>query len=802
MGSPGPQLPLITEPPAFCEYATGRCDQSFQNPHRSEGLFLYSSEPQIIADTIEECAEQLPLATSKGPWLTWKDLGVSGQIIFCEICKALRFTKTAIADVTTLNFNLMFEIGYAIGLGVPVLPIRDTSYLKDERRFAELGLIDTLGYFDFQHAAELVREIAKGPRTPVLLQQYTVDKERPLYVMKSAVQSEGMVRLMSSVKKSGLRFRSFDPRESSRLSLHESFKQVSSSLGIVVHLMSPDREGSTTHNARCAFVSGLGLATGKHVLMLQETCVEQPIDYRDVVRCYDSPRDVPDLLIPFVKSVVEMLQETRFVPTSIPLTPLEKVDLGDVAAENEIIALQTYFVPTGQYNDVKRGHARLVIGRKGSGKTAIFYGVRAAYWTHHSHLVLDLKPEGHQLVKLRETVLSELSTGVQLHVLTAFWNYLLLMEIAHKIVHGEQQVAYRDARLRRAFDDVRDAYRAHTVSHTEQGDFSERLLALVDEILDRRPAAGDVTQTGEVTQLIYSSDIRPLNDAIGRYLTESGKEDVWLLFDNLDKGWPVFDIKPQDVAIITSLLEATRKLQRQFENRSVALRVVVFLRNDIYDHLIVDPADRGKENPAILDWNDPEAMKEMIRRRIALSTDLDEPFDELWRLFFTSHVKGEESFSYIIGRTLMRPRELVRFLRDCINVAVNRRHEQVTEGDILQAERSYSDDELVDLSLDLKDVRPEFANAPHAFIGSKTRLLHPEVESALMKAGTGIAPEYFKKVIDLLLWFGFLGIYVYPDEERYSYQYQHNVQRMKGGVENFGYCIHPAFHAALGCTSD
>ena len=144
--------------------------------------------------------------------------------------------------------------------------------------------------------------------------------------------------------------------------------------------------------------------------------------------------------------------------------------------------------------------------------------------------------------------------------------------------------------------------------------------------------------------------------------------------------------------------------------------MVVFLRNDIYDHLIQDPADRGKENPAILDWNDPEMMKEVVRRRIALSTYLDESFDELWRLFFASHVKGEESFLYILSRTLMRPREVLRFLRDCISVAVNRRHDQVTEEDILHAERSYSDDALVDLSLDLKDVRPEFANAPYAFV--------------------------------------------------------------------------------------
>lgn len=256
--------------------------------------------------------------------------------------------------------------------------------------------------------------------------------------------------------------------------------------------------------------------------------------------------------------------------------------------------------------------------------------------------------------------------------------------------------------------------------------------------------------------------------------------------------------KGEDISLIKSLLEATRKLQRQFENRSAELHAVVFLRNDIFDHLILDPADRGKDNAVLLDWNDPEALKEMLRRRIVLSTGLDESFDELWRLFFASHVLGEESFSYILGRTLMRPRELLRFVRDCINVAVNRGHEQVTEDDICSAERSYSDDALVDLTLELKDVRPEFGNAPYAFIGSWAHLTQSDITTAL--ANADIKGEDIDKVKDLLLWFGFLGIYVYPDEEeRYSYQFEHNVLKMKSGLGQPSYCVHPAFRKSLGC---
>ena len=244
----------------------------------------------------------------------------------------------------------------------------------------------------------------------------------------------------------------------------------------------------------------------------------QPIDYRDVMRVYSNPKAIPDLLIPLVKSVVEELQESKFVPTALPLTPLEKIDLGDLAAENEIVSLRSYFVPTAQYNEAKRGHARLVVGRKGAGKTAIFYGIRSAYKPSRSNVVLDLKPEGHQFTKLREAILQHLPPGLQQHVLTAFWNYLLLMEIAHKVVQDEVGQSYRDVRLRPAFDNVRNAYSTYRSGETEQGDFSERLLALVDEIAGRRSSMRRELNTEGVTELVYSRDIRELSESLTEYL--------------------------------------------------------------------------------------------------------------------------------------------------------------------------------------------------------------------------------------------------------------------------------------------
>ena len=184
---------------------------------------------------------------------------------------------------------------------------------------------------------------------------------------------------MSVIKKSRLRFRSFDAKEVARISLHAIFKQTLSSRAVLLHLIAPELRGARVHNARCAFIAGLAMSAQKRVLMLQQGTLKQPIDYRDVILTYTKAAHIPDLVTPLLGQVIEEIQTIRFVPTALKLTTLEKIDLGDLAAQNEIRALDNYYVPTAQYQQAKRGHARLVVGRKGSGKTALFYALRSTF---------------------------------------------------------------------------------------------------------------------------------------------------------------------------------------------------------------------------------------------------------------------------------------------------------------------------------------------------------------------------------------------------------------------------------------
>ncbi len=790
-----PNAQNVKSAPPFCQYSKGPCDQDFTNINSTEGFFVYPSQPIHLARTVSECVRQLQDHSSKDNWRSWESLNVGGQIVFCEICKAIRGTKLVVANITTTNFNVLFELGYALGLRKPVFPIRDTTYEEHGKLLDEIGVFDTLGYDKFTNSNELLGMVrSKRDYSPPLHVRPEPNRHQPIHYMKDPVNTDGSLKLLSSLKKSYFQFSTFDVIETPRLSIHEAYKNVLSSVTIVAHLLDPARSGAIVHNARVAFICGMALACGKHVLMLQESSVNQPIDYRDLVIPYTDPNTISYHVRGILESTAETLQSIEKSHVPLPKGLLEKIDMGDVAAENEIQALSHYFVITPQFQQIRQGHARLVIGRKGAGKTALFYGIRDQLHQYGKKIIVDLKPEGHQFTKLREMVLSTLSEGLQLHALTAFWHYLLLLEIANKLIEFKSKKKYSDAVELNAFTELMSLYEAQEL---EEGDFSERLMLLVDRLIERFPQTGSISNT-EITKAIYEKDIKELNDSVMLHLQDT--EGVLILFDNIDKGFPTQGLVKEDIYIIRSLLEATRKMQRTFVRQGIDCLATVFLRRDVYDHLVDETPDRGKEPIANLDWSDIELVKELLLLRFRYQApELEGSFADVWAHLFVQHVGGESSFRYILSRTFLRPRDILNFVRKCLQVAVSRRHSRVEEEDIRIAEQEFSEDMLNELVYEIRDVYPDYRDLPLIFIGCDSVLSREFIE--LLISELKLPTDKIDKIIDLLLWFSFIGV-KRGDEDHFSYLSNYNMLKLQKMIREYGpesnvYVIHPAFRSAL-----
>ena len=501
-----------------------------------KAFVAYTSRDKTLSAVISSGVAFANAQSDKVQYHPWEFNDIVGKPLLSPIVDRIEESSFVVADITYLNQNVVYEIGLAIGRRKRVFLVRHRPTAGDKALGQEAGIFDTLGYKEFDDAQALCHLLVGFIDTQPLVFATTLDRLAPVYVVESPIKGEAATTMTSRWKKARYRYRSFNPIEDVRMSASDAIRQVAVSSGILLTLERDSDEGKV-HNIRALFVAGLANGMRKPTLIMCPSDCLAPLDVRDQVKRYSQPNDIIDHIHALCLEITEYSQQAD-PATPGAVTPLQALRIGDPTAENEMSTLNSYYLHLDQYDRAVKGEVNLVVGRKGSGKTALFIQVRDRIRAIKQNIVVDLKPEGYQLIKLKEELLAYLTEGARQHLITAFWEYLLLLEVAYKLLEKDRHTFKQNHEIYTSYSQLEAAYKVEDFS--SGGDFSERLLTLSLRISNAyRTRYG--TQPGqkltaqEVSELIYGHDIRRLRTQISEYLAR--KQTVWILFDNLDKGW-------------------------------------------------------------------------------------------------------------------------------------------------------------------------------------------------------------------------------------------------------------------------
>jgi hypothetical protein len=763
----------------------------------------YTSKDKQLATVIAKGVGKANATNRAIRLAPWEFSDIAGVPITSPIIQGIDSSQYVVADVTYLNPNVVYEVGFAIGRKKRAYLIRMRGIEGDSRIAQVAGIFDTLGYEEYGDDEELCHRLTSYIDPAALEFSETLDRLAPVYVVEP-LEKSGVATLMTSrLKKARYRYRRFDPAEDSRLSASDAIRQVASSSGVLVSMFSDKDDGNIVHNIRSLFVAGLADGMGKPSLILVHNEVVIPMDIRDSAKRFGFPKDISDHIAAFSLEITDYSQQAD--PVQLRSTNLlQSLAIGDPTAENEMTTLGEYFLATDQYNRAVRGEVNLVVGKKGTGKTALWIQIRDRIRSDKRNVVVDLKPEGYQLLKLKEDLLAHLTQGASQHLLTAFWEYLILLEVAYKLLEKDRNTYKYNHEIRDLYIELDRAYRVDSFS--AEGDFSERLLDLSQRIAQdyvSKFGSADSTRlsTEDVTRLVYAHDIRVLRDRIAKYLTH--KSGVWILFDNLDKGWSTQGVDVVDATVLRCLIDAGRKLERDMRKSGFPFHCVVFIRNDVYEFVMKQSSDYGKEMRATLDWTDADLLRELLRLRLVAALgekSIDVPFDKLWATLCVSHYKGEETSSYIIERSLMRPRNVLKIFSHARGFASNLNHGKITETDLEKGVRAYSQDLVIELDHELTDVFPAAHDLLYHFVDCPQNFEAAELERRILEAG--IERQDLDRVKDFLLYYGILGIRHADEVAHYIFDVNYDLKvlhvRAARAGENLRFALNPAFGPALG----
>ncbi len=665
-------------------------------------VFLgYSSKPELSRETLFN-ATGLISNTGIVEARSWETLQIGGRVIVNTILEAIDEAEVAAFDVSTLNENVLFELGYAIGRGKKIWILLEKTDTIAKTRWDQFRLLSTVGYSTWANSND-IRDLFVRDR-PHLAESTLYDDiiepnlspqvEGSLFYVPSFHNTEASQKLgrrLDVETRRGVRLISADPTESALNQISWYAQKVYETAGTIAHFVAARRELAWLHNSRAALVAGLAAGFERPVLMLAEEQYNGPVDYRDTIKVYSNAHDCQELATGWLKQLELEPQLDKGGRRLKLVTELRGLRFGEHVAENEADVLSEYFVETAAFDEVLGSRNTLFVGRKGAGKTANMLQAAARLREDARNLVIVIKPQSYELEGL-VTLLARLPREVKSYTVLSLWNFLLQSEIARS---AAQVVEMRPSGV-----PMTEAERAlvvfvHDTDFGIRDEFAVRFERTVAAIESSGLVDAHSLGAGRdlLNEALHSEAIRRLRRLIGPVL--NGRNRVAILIDNLDKAWDRHSDLDAVAQLLVGLMSAVDRVAIEYEKEDfwrnkVSLSLATFLRSDIYAYLQRQAQEPDKIPTSMLSWSDPRALLRVIEERFLSARPDGTSADELWTKFFCSSVAGRPLQEYLAWRVLPRPRDLVYMCNAATISAVNARRQSVSEEDFVKAEMNYS----------------------------------------------------------------------------------------------------------------
>jgi hypothetical protein len=751
----------------------------------------YASSPASRVEVVENSIELIQ-ASGVVEITGWKSLFPGGRPIITRILEEIRDSHCFIADLTELNPNVLFELGYAIAHRKRIWLLLDVSNERAKLDFGRFQMFSTVGY----NGTATSEEIAKGffQDQPYVdgtnlfddLVDRTTQPTRPTLVyLKAQTASEASNRLMRKVSVAEIASIIDDPDEIANQPLTWYINRTNSASAVVCHLVSSEQANWQVANAKQAFTAGLAHGLGKPLLMLAHSPYVTPLDYRDLLRVHENAAQAEaafdEWFAPLIESIRRQEKSAEAYQDQLSArTALEKLNLGEWIAEYENEAISEYFIPTATYKEALRANHSIFIGRKGTGKTATFFKLHDELGSDARNHICLIKPIAYELEGIVELLNKTLETSEKGYLIESLWKFLISTELAKSLY---AKINSKPVYFGRTGDERELVEFVDVNASWVLPEFSIRLESAITKLLTVPSGTTLDVHRKNISERLHGDMLPQLKTVIGNIIANKSSR-VIILMDNLDKAWD----QSQDLTLVADLLfgllSVSGRIASDFDRDpnyrgTVNFSLILFLRSDIYATIIRYAHERDKVPVRRMAWEDSEMLLSVLDERFMTSDlDLGSPA-EAWQKFFTATVGAKPVKQYLIDTALPRPRDLLYLVKTALQNAINRGHGRIEEEDLLDAEVQYSHFALNSLMAEnagqiekIEKLLAQFSLSPE--IINELDLLE-YVERADVK-------ERPSDVVDFLCELAFLGVEV--EQDRFEFLFDEDNKEKLNAMAN------------------
>lgn len=774
-----------------------------------QGFLAYDGSLKSLGETLESSIIKLN-KTAVYDIKSWKTMNISGTYIINEICSEINKREIFICDLTKLNSNVLFELGYAIIKRKKLYIIFDKNQLNTKNQFDSFGLLTTIGYIPYSNSIEIEAALfednideEKESLVDIAIDNMSSSNNNEyynLFYMKSCIETDASIKLARIINDQKLKIMIDDPFEISTRTLSWYIESIINSNGIIAHFLSDTHENNVFHNAKLSFVCGMAYALDIPILMLAHAPYKSPIDYKDIMKTHETATQCMSIADEWLRINNNKFREDktykRFSKKDFKAqSNLQKLNLGDIVAEYEINMLNNYFVRTASFEEALRSNHSIFIGRKGSGKTANLINLNRELNSIQNHVCV-IKPVAYDIEGILEVLRKDLSKAERGYLVESLWKFLIYTELAKSVY----SILMEKPDYYQYLEDEENI-----IQYVEKNtdiilqEFSVRLDYAVEKLSESDTPISLNKHKQRISELLHDNIINRLRSVLGNYLSKKAK--VAILIDNLDKAWNYnTDVKLMS-EFIFGLLDVGDSILKDFSRddhwrKPANLSLIIFLRDDIFNQISKYAPEKDKLPIKRILWKDPDVLLRVIEERISDGENVD-----IWSKYFCNKVNDQNIKSYLCDNILPRPRDMVFLVKEALSNAINRKHSKIYENDILDAQNAYSKFAFDTLISENGNQISNLESILYEFAGSSELVFQEDILEYMRIYA--LESSSFDDLIQCLCNLSFLGIetdennftFIYNEEDFLRYKVMANRIIRKDNKMRFK--IHKAFHSFL-----
>lgn len=346
---------------------------------------------------------------------------------------------------------------------------------------------------------------------------------------------------------------------------------------------------------------------------------------------------------------------------------------------------QAFYDPHDYLKELIDGYKYLIVGRKGTGKSAYSSKLQKISKEETNLVVKQIKLNDFQFTTFKKCNVDSDIVGNNKYNLP--WKIILLTNIC-KIFYDDFEITEVEE-FNKVIDILKEMNLFLDISFNNKIKSVTKLkggldLKIIDASIEAQVGDKPIDYIDRLSIMV-----KLLSDTLSNL--ELNNRRLIFILDGLDD---LLRIKEEQSIILSSLIRSIDEINELFVQKKQLTKIILLIREDMLNKLVDTDLNKIiRDSAMLINWTTtPTDLKKLVDLRFKYSGSKRK--EECWLDILPSKIRNKSSWDYLIQNTLLKPRDLLQFFSVLQNLFPDK--QRINDDEFISAIKRYSTDYFIE----------------------------------------------------------------------------------------------------------